>query len=90
VLGVEALVRWRRSHAENVPPSVFVPIAERIGFKLSLLAKRKGAMSAAGPNGKCGGNAFMSGHSKRAQLVVFVLNAPENGGMGSFYARSTS
>src|SRR3954463_11439889 len=27
----------------------------------------------------------MSGHWKRAQLVVLVLNAPENGGMGSFY-----
>ena len=31
VLGVEALVRWNRSAAGNVPPSVFVPIAERIG-----------------------------------------------------------
>ena len=32
VLGVEALVRWRRSGADNVPPSVFVPIAERNGL----------------------------------------------------------
>jgi two-component system, NarL family, sensor histidine kinase BarA len=32
VLGVEALVRWIRSGADNVPPSVFVPIAERTGF----------------------------------------------------------
>ena len=32
VLGVEALVRWRRGGAENVPPSVFVPIAERNGL----------------------------------------------------------
>jgi EAL domain-containing protein (putative c-di-GMP-specific phosphodiesterase class I)/AmiR/NasT family two-component response regulator/HPt (histidine-containing phosphotransfer) domain-containing protein len=32
VLGVEALVRWRRGGADNVPPSVFVPIAERTGF----------------------------------------------------------
>jgi EAL domain-containing protein (putative c-di-GMP-specific phosphodiesterase class I)/signal transduction histidine kinase/FixJ family two-component response regulator/HPt (histidine-containing phosphotransfer) domain-containing protein len=31
VLGVEALVRWRKG-AENVPPSSFVPIAERTGF----------------------------------------------------------
>ena len=31
VLGVEALVRWRRSGTHNVPPSVFVPIAERNG-----------------------------------------------------------
>jgi two-component system sensor histidine kinase BarA len=32
VLGVEALVRWRRGGADHVPPSVFVPIAERTGF----------------------------------------------------------
>jgi EAL domain-containing protein (putative c-di-GMP-specific phosphodiesterase class I)/CheY-like chemotaxis protein len=32
VLGVEALVRWRRGGVDNVPPSVFVPIAERTGF----------------------------------------------------------
>ena len=32
VLGVEALVRWRRGGAHNVPPSVFVPIAERSGL----------------------------------------------------------
>ena len=32
VLGVEALIRWRRSGADNVPPSVFVPIAERNGL----------------------------------------------------------
>ena len=32
VLGVEALVRWRRGGADNVPPSVFVPIAERNGL----------------------------------------------------------
>ncbi len=31
VLGVEALVRWRRGGTDNVPPSVFVPIAERTG-----------------------------------------------------------
>ncbi|MBX9773897.1 MAG: EAL domain-containing protein [Xanthobacteraceae bacterium] len=31
VLGVEALVRWRRGGAYDVPPSVFVPIAERTG-----------------------------------------------------------
>jgi EAL domain-containing protein (putative c-di-GMP-specific phosphodiesterase class I) len=31
VLGVEALVRWRRDGA-SIPPSVFVPIAERNGF----------------------------------------------------------
>jgi EAL domain-containing protein (putative c-di-GMP-specific phosphodiesterase class I)/signal transduction histidine kinase/AmiR/NasT family two-component response regulator len=32
VLGVEALCRWRRGGGDNVPPSVFVPIAERTGF----------------------------------------------------------
>jgi len=32
VLGVEALVRWRKRGTENVPPSVFVPEAERNGF----------------------------------------------------------
>ncbi len=32
VLGVEALVRWLRNGADNVPPSVFVPVAERTGF----------------------------------------------------------
>ncbi len=31
VLGVEALVRWRRGGTDNVPPSVFVPIAESTG-----------------------------------------------------------
>ena len=31
VLGVEALVRWNRGGTGNVPPSVFVPIAERTG-----------------------------------------------------------
>jgi EAL domain-containing protein (putative c-di-GMP-specific phosphodiesterase class I) len=29
VLGVEALVRWKRANGETVPPSVFVPVAER-------------------------------------------------------------
>ena len=32
VLGVEGLIRWRRSGAHDVPPSVFVPIAERNGL----------------------------------------------------------
>jgi two-component system, NarL family, sensor histidine kinase BarA len=32
VLGVEALCRWRKGGVDNVPPSVFVPIAERTGF----------------------------------------------------------
>jgi EAL domain-containing protein (putative c-di-GMP-specific phosphodiesterase class I) len=32
VLGVEALVRWRKRGTENVPPSLFVPEAERSGF----------------------------------------------------------
>ena len=32
VLGVEALARWRRGGVDNVPPAVFVPIAERTGF----------------------------------------------------------
>jgi EAL domain-containing protein (putative c-di-GMP-specific phosphodiesterase class I) len=31
VLGVEALVRWRKD-GDTVPPSTFVPIAERTGF----------------------------------------------------------
>lgn len=31
VLGVEALARWKRGGTDNVPPSVFVPIAERTG-----------------------------------------------------------
>ena len=31
VLGVEALGRWKRGGTDNVPPSVFVPIAERTG-----------------------------------------------------------
>jgi len=31
-LGVESLVRWRRGGTECVPPSLFVPIAERSGF----------------------------------------------------------
>jgi EAL domain-containing protein (putative c-di-GMP-specific phosphodiesterase class I)/CheY-like chemotaxis protein/HPt (histidine-containing phosphotransfer) domain-containing protein len=31
VLGVEALVRWRKD-GDNIPPSTFVPIAERTGF----------------------------------------------------------
>src|SRR5262249_60500739 len=31
VLGVEALVRWRRD-GETVPPATFVPIAEQTGF----------------------------------------------------------
>ncbi len=31
VLGVEALLRWRRGGTDNVPPSEFVPIAERTG-----------------------------------------------------------
>jgi len=32
VLGVETLMRWRRGGTDNVPPSVFIPIAERNGF----------------------------------------------------------
>lgn len=32
VLGVESLVRWKRGGMDNVPPSVFVPIAERNGL----------------------------------------------------------
>jgi EAL domain-containing protein (putative c-di-GMP-specific phosphodiesterase class I) len=32
VLGVEALVRWRKGGTHNVPPSIFVPEAERSGF----------------------------------------------------------
>ena len=32
VLGVETLVRWKRGGTDNVPPSVFVPIAERNGL----------------------------------------------------------
>ncbi len=32
VLGVEALARWRRGGESDVPPSVFIPIAERIGL----------------------------------------------------------
>jgi EAL domain-containing protein (putative c-di-GMP-specific phosphodiesterase class I) len=32
VLGVETLIRWRRGGAHDVPPSVFVPIAERNGL----------------------------------------------------------
>ena len=32
VLGVEALVRWRRDGEDVAMPSVFVPIAERTGF----------------------------------------------------------
>jgi two-component system sensor histidine kinase BarA len=32
VLGVEALVRWRKRGTDNVPPSLFVPEAERSGF----------------------------------------------------------
>ena len=32
VLGVETLVRWKRGGMDDVPPSVFVPIAERIGL----------------------------------------------------------
>jgi EAL domain-containing protein (putative c-di-GMP-specific phosphodiesterase class I) len=32
VLGVETLVRWRKGGVDEVPPSVFVPIAERTGF----------------------------------------------------------
>jgi EAL domain-containing protein (putative c-di-GMP-specific phosphodiesterase class I)/signal transduction histidine kinase/HPt (histidine-containing phosphotransfer) domain-containing protein/ActR/RegA family two-component response regulator len=32
VLGVEALVRWRKGGMDNVPPSIFVPEAERSGF----------------------------------------------------------
>ncbi len=32
VLGVETLVRWKRGGTDNVPPSVFIPIAERNGL----------------------------------------------------------
>jgi two-component system, NarL family, sensor histidine kinase BarA len=31
VVAVEALVRWRRGGVENVPPSVFIPMAEQSG-----------------------------------------------------------
>jgi len=32
VLGMEALLRWRRADGENVPPSTFIPIAESSGL----------------------------------------------------------
>ena len=32
IVGVEALVRWRHPSRGSVPPSVFIPIAERTGF----------------------------------------------------------
>jgi EAL domain-containing protein (putative c-di-GMP-specific phosphodiesterase class I) len=32
VVGVEALIRWKRGGTDNVPPSTFVPVAERTGF----------------------------------------------------------
>jgi len=32
VLGVEALMRWRKGGTDNVSPAVFVPIAERTGL----------------------------------------------------------
>jgi two-component system sensor histidine kinase BarA len=32
VVGVEALIRWKRGGTNNVPPSTFVPVAERTGF----------------------------------------------------------
>jgi EAL domain-containing protein (putative c-di-GMP-specific phosphodiesterase class I) len=36
VLGVETLVRWRRGGTDDVPPSVFVPIAEQTGFVVEM------------------------------------------------------
>lgn len=32
ISGVEALVRWKRNGNEFIPPNIFIPIAEEIGF----------------------------------------------------------
>lgn len=32
ISGVEALVRWKRNYSENIGPSIFIPIAEEIGY----------------------------------------------------------
>ncbi len=32
LIGMEALVRWRQSNGEFIPPSEFIPLAERIGL----------------------------------------------------------
>ncbi len=32
LVGMEALVRWRQSNGEFIPPSEFIPLAERIGL----------------------------------------------------------
>jgi EAL domain-containing protein (putative c-di-GMP-specific phosphodiesterase class I) len=31
-LGVEALLRWRRDTGEQIPPNIFIPVAERTGL----------------------------------------------------------
>jgi diguanylate cyclase (GGDEF)-like protein/PAS domain S-box-containing protein len=36
VRGMEALLRWRRTNGEDVPPSVFIPIAESSGTIVAL------------------------------------------------------
>lgn len=35
-IGLECLLRWRRSHDEMVPPSVFIPMAEKMGLMYSI------------------------------------------------------
>lgn len=32
LVGMEALVRWRQSNGEYIPPSEFIPLAERVGL----------------------------------------------------------